>query len=141
MRWDCQCEKGHPYFFLLCVYHIHLKEASSAHCAAVKVSIFLLGTALSPNQYDAFNILTQVFLLSYVMPFSIAVAYGWCDRRCVSCRGILPTWVPLTHPLPSRNLQQCEWAEKPWSVLGLPTWVSALFADYNSVLSHCKRTV
>lgn len=56
------------------------------------------------------------------------------------CRGILPTWVPFTHPLPSRNLQQCEWAEKPWSVLGLPTWVSVLFADYGSVLSHCKRT-
>lgn len=43
----------------LCVYYIPLKEALSVHCTAVKVSVFLFGVALSPNQYDAFSILTQ----------------------------------------------------------------------------------
>lgn len=42
----------------------------------------------------------------------------------MSCRLLLPTWLCLPHPLPSRDFQQHQWAQEPPGVLGLPTWVS-----------------
>lgn len=76
-----------------------------------------------------------------MLPFPISVAHRWRDREHVSPWGILPTWVPLTYPLSSRNLQQQEWVEKPLSVLGLPAWMNVIFAEHGSVPSHHKGII
>lgn len=60
-----------------------LKEALSVLCTAEYVSVFLLGHFLSPNQYDAFNILTKFapFLHAAFSNFSCPQMVWW--ETCV----------------------------------------------------------